>query len=277
MLLRRHHTARSAAAPVAGPRVRTAAAEGSQAVPVWMLGLALCFLSVSVAGVTRPVVDIPAAGRAAQVEPPQEVAVQDLSTAALQSQEDDSREEADEAPAVEAAEPDTPPEPLLTEADVYEVPPAPAIVPALTLLQPAPEKPAAAPRPTPPPPRPPAPSRAAPQPRTAPAPAPAASSGGGTPGGSGRPPGTARSGSGGGKGKFPKPPYPSFAKKQGLTGTVTLSIGVAPDGSATSVRVTGSSGSSQLDAHAASWVQSRWRWPAGAARSFRVPVSFKLR
>ena len=165
---------------------------------------------------------------------------------------------------------------------MLEVPPAPEIEPALRVLEPLParpqEKPAAQPRPEPAPRTKPSPRRTESPPSTAPVPgraAPGPAKTPGTPGGTGTA-GTAKAGRGG-KGKFPKPPYPSFAKAAGLTGTVTLSVRVSPDGSATSVSVSGSSGSSQLDSYAASWVQTRWRWPAGEARTFRLPVRFNLR
>jgi periplasmic protein TonB len=253
------------AATVPGPRVAAPCPRETPMALVWMLGTALCFLSVGMAGVARPVVDVAAHLSAAPPELPPEVPIIDLAAADLADTPDNEEPSAPEEP---APAPDSPPEPMLTAEDVVDVPPAPQIEPALRVPEPAPVK-AASPEPRP---RPVEQPRASSRPATAPA-RPAAAPA--APAGSGRAPATAAKG--GGKGKFPKPPYPAFAKKQGLSGTVTISVRVGPDGSITSLSISGSSGSSQLDSYAASYLQSRWRWPAGEARSFRVPVRFNLR
>jgi periplasmic protein TonB len=247
------NTQRPSASPGAAPRVLFASRRENQAPQIWMLGVALCFLSVGFAGVAHPVVALPVPSSRQLAELPPEVPVQDLTMADFA----DTPEEPDAATAVEApAVEDTPPEPepVLTEADVIEIPAAPEIEPALRVLEPLPVKTAPAPRQEPQSMPRPAVSRSLP--RASPAPS-TASPGTGSAGGTGIG-GTAKTGRGG-KGKFPKPPYPAFAKKAGLTGTVTLSVRVSVDGAAASVSVSGSSGSSQLDSYAASWVQSRWR------------------
>jgi protein TonB len=226
----------------------------------WMLAVAACFVSAGLAGAARPVVDLQTADRGKAEPPAPAVPVEDITMADLADSPDEP-----EAAAGPLEEPVPAEEkPMLTEEDIFEVPPAAPIETALRIFEPAPVKTAPAPQPR----------------RTDPAktrPATSASVTGGSPSptaeGAG---GTAAAGSGG-KGKFPKPPYPAFAKAKGLTGTVSLSVRVSAAGDVTSASVAGSSGSSELDSYAASWVTRRWKWPAGAARSFRLPVSFRLR
>ncbi len=264
MLPRRSSTSNTPAATAGGPHVLIRPAKETQTALVWLLGVAVSFLSVGIAGVASPVVNLPPAARKAAGTPPLGVPVQDITMADLAAEEEIPENPPAAADAQESAPDDTPPEPLLTDEDVFEVPLASEIEPALRVLELSPVKPAVTPRTTK--------TTATPGPWPTAAP----TAGGGTSGGTGLAADNASAGSGG-RGKFPKPPYPAFAKKQGLTGTVTLTIRVAADGSASSVSVAGGSGSSQLDSHAASWVQSRWRWPAGAPSTCRVPVSFKLR
>lgn len=81
----------------------------------------------------------------------------------------------------------------------------------------------------------------------------------------------------GGKWINPKPPYPDFAERAGMHGTVRLKISVSPSGVIESVSVISTSGYSPLDESAASWVRREWRAPAtGVARSFSQPFNFKL-
>jgi protein TonB len=229
-----------------------------------MLAVAIAFLGAGLAGIARPVVDVPAEALSAGPPPPDVVAVEDITMADLPDQ-----------PAMEEAAPEFPPdsllppddtesppepEPVLTEKDIMPVPDAPRIEPALRPIDPVPrQKQKDSPRTASPPASMPRPAATAP-----------AGNGSGDAGGSGG------AGVKGGRGKFPKPPYPSFARSRGLTGTVTLSIRVDPSGDVSGVSVTGSTGSSQLDEYAASWVSRRWKWPAGAARVFRMPVTFRL-
>ena len=86
-----------------------------------------------------------------------------------------------------------------------------------------------------------------------------------------------RTGGKGAKGKFPAPPYPAFARSKNAQGSVSLAITVDPTGTVTNVRVLSTSGFSDLDQYACSWVQRRWRWPADQARVYRQPVVFRLR
>ncbi len=146
----------------------------------------------------------------------------------------------------------------MTLEDIFAIPTAPKIEDALRPIDPV-----VKPKPTPTPPR----------PRT-----PVASSGGtrsstpqaGTAGGTGT---TGSSG----RGKTPAPPYPTFARSAGMQGTVRLVINVGPSGAVEGVSITGSTGFSALDDYAASFVRRNWRWPAGAARRFALPLSFRLR
>lgn len=81
----------------------------------------------------------------------------------------------------------------------------------------------------------------------------------------------------GGKGKFPQPGYPEFARGAGMQGTVRLSISVSASGGVEAVTVTSSTGFSSLDEYAASYVRRNWRWPAGAAHRYSLPLTFRLR
>lgn len=81
---------------------------------------------------------------------------------------------------------------------------------------------------------------------------------------------------GGGRGSNPQPPYPAFARRDRLQGTVVVSITVK-NGAVGSVRVVSSSGSTSLDDYAVSHVQRRWRWPAGTSQTFTQPFRFVLK
>ncbi len=56
------------------------------------------------------------------------------------------------------------------------------------------------------------------------------------------------------------PPYPEIAIRNQQAGTVTLRLGVGPDGTVTSAEVAISSGSMTLDEAAVAWVKSHWRY-----------------
>ena len=81
---------------------------------------------------------------------------------------------------------------------------------------------------------------------------------------------------GGGRGSNPQPPYPAFARRDRLQGTVVVSITVE-NGAVGSVRVVGSSGSTSLDEYAVSHVQRRWKWPVGTSQTFTQPFRFVLK
>jgi protein TonB len=81
---------------------------------------------------------------------------------------------------------------------------------------------------------------------------------------------------GGGRGSNPQPPYPAFARRDRLQGTVVVSI-MVENGAVGSVRVVSSSGSTSLDEYALSHVQRRWKWPAGTSQTFTQPFRFVLK
>jgi protein TonB len=93
-------------------------------------------------------------------------------------------------------------------------------------------------------------------------------------GGSG---GTGTSSRGSSKGYFPAPPYPAAARSRGMQGTVYLSITFGSDGRVTTTSVSRSSGYSDLDSAASSWVRRNWRAAPGQTGTFRQPVQFRLR
>ena len=94
----------------------------------------------------------------------------------------------------------------------------------------------------------------------------------GAPGGTG----TSPSSGGSKRGSFPEPYYPSAARAAGLQGTVKLRVFVEANGSPSSVSIVASSGHPVLDTAARDHVQRRWRWPAGSARAYSVPVRYVL-
>ncbi len=157
--------------------------------------------------------------------------------------------------------------PALTDEDVFSVPSAPPIEKALTPVDPVPKPEVKKPAPS-------APTRT--RSSTSETTTRSTGSSGGSTSGSGSGTGSSSTGSGG-KGSFPQPSYPSYARSRGMEGTVTVTIYVASDGSVSSTKVSGSSGHTTLDQHAASWVRRNWKFPAGAAKTFRVPIVFRLR
>ena len=82
-------------------------------------------------------------------------------------------------------------------------------------------------------------------------------------------------GRGGGAGSNPQPPYPAFARRQRLQGTVVLRIAVR-DGAVAEVVVARSSGSAGLDRHAAGHVERSWRWARGTEQTFTQAFRFVL-
>ena len=85
-----------------------------------------------------------------------------------------------------------------------------------------------------------------------------------------------RAGSGNGLGTTPQPPYPAFARRDRLQGTVVLAISVS-NGAVSGVRVVSSSGSGALDTYAIGHVQKRWKWPPGTTRTYTQPFRFVLK
>lgn len=90
------------------------------------------------------------------------------------------------------------------------------------------------------------------------------------------PGGPARLFTGAGSGQFPLPPYPAEARRRGIEGNVMLRVEVAPDGSPAVPVVESGSGHPLLDRVAVDWIHRHWRWDAGAARQFRIPIIFHI-
>ena len=129
----------------------------------------------------------------------------------------------------------------------------------------------------------PSPRPAAPAARPSPAPRPAVSPARASasvtlsgPGGAGGLGPAAKPGPGSGRGNTPQPPYPAFARRDRLQGTVVVSISVG-NGTVSSVRVVTSSGSSALDAYAVRHVEKRWKWPPGTTTTYTQPFRFVLK
>ena len=77
-------------------------------------------------------------------------------------------------------------------------------------------------------------------------------------------------------GEFPDPPYPRWARQQGIQGRLLVLVDVAASGAVQSVAVRESSGQASLDQHAADWVRLHWSWAPGAPRRYLVPFVFEL-
>ena len=77
-------------------------------------------------------------------------------------------------------------------------------------------------------------------------------------------------------GEFPDPPYPRWARQQGIQGRLLVLVDVAASGSVQSVALRESSGQAGLDQHAADWVRRHWSWAPGAPRRYLVPFVFEL-
>jgi protein TonB len=77
-------------------------------------------------------------------------------------------------------------------------------------------------------------------------------------------------------GDFPDPPYPRWARQQGVQGRLLVLVEVAASGAPSSVAVRESSGHPSLDQHAVDWLRQQWTWAPGASRRFLVPLIFEL-
>jgi TonB family protein len=77
-------------------------------------------------------------------------------------------------------------------------------------------------------------------------------------------------------GAYPPPTYPTTALRNHYEGTVTIDILVDALGKITSAKVQKSSGYPVLDEAALDVVKRTWRFPAGAARWFYWPCTFKM-
>ncbi len=78
-------------------------------------------------------------------------------------------------------------------------------------------------------------------------------------------------------GDFPQPPYPRWARQQGLEGNLLVFVEVSAAGAPVSVVVRESCGSAPLDAHVLEWVRRNWTWAPGPPRRFLIPFVFQLR
>jgi protein TonB len=80
----------------------------------------------------------------------------------------------------------------------------------------------------------------------------------------------------GSAGIFPDPPYPRWARQQGMQGKLQLLVDVAPSGAITDLKVRETSGHDLLDKHVLDWVKANWSWAPGAHRLYLVPFVFEL-
>jgi periplasmic protein TonB len=259
------------ASPTAAASWRFLSREESFAPLAWLVALTGSFLLIGLAGLAREdgpfTIELGSAGLPAG----QELASQETTMAELQAMEtveETAVSEPIEVPLELPTPLELPPEltdlpemvPALVTEDLFTVPAAPQLETALTPV----EAPKAQPKPRPAPAQ---PTRTARRPTTTTA----------ATGGTGGSPGTGMAGAGGGGGRFPSPPYPSFARSRGIQGSVLLTILVNAAGAVESAVVAGSTGYSELDNYAAGWVRRNWRFPPGEARSFKLPIVFKLR
>jgi len=81
---------------------------------------------------------------------------------------------------------------------------------------------------------------------------------------------------GSGAGRQPAPAYPLQARRSNQQGTVVVEFLVGTDGKVLSAWVKSPSPFPALDNAALSTVRSRWSFPAGAARRYRIPIVFRL-
>lgn len=80
----------------------------------------------------------------------------------------------------------------------------------------------------------------------------------------------------GSAGVFPDPPYPRWARQQGMQGKLQLLVDVAPSGAIADLKVRETSGHDLLDKHVLDWVKANWSWAPGAHRLYLVPFVFEL-
>lgn len=245
----------------------------------WTLAVSLACLAVGLIGLSSPIVQpiqLLEMASAPQGHDSGEIAMFEMT--APPSEENTAPSES--ALAIALPEPETLPELLpqplenlpeiaevMTAEDLFEVP---AAAPVEPLLKPETPRTKESP-PTNQPQR----SSSASSPSTASRSASSgASSSVGAAGGTG---GAGTSSRGTSKGYFPAPPYPAAARSRGMQGTVYLSITFGADGRVTGATVSRSSGYSDLDSAASSWVRRNWRAPVGQVGTFRQPVQFRLR
>lgn len=92
------------------------------------------------------------------------------------------------------------------------------------------------------------------------------------------PPSTATSLSfGSGAGKQPAPHYPISARRSNHQGTVVVEFIVGTDGRVVNAWIKTPCPYDSLNQSALSTIRSRWKFPAGEARRFRIPIVFQLK
>ena len=77
-------------------------------------------------------------------------------------------------------------------------------------------------------------------------------------------------------GVFPDPPYPRWARQQGMQGKLQLFVEVSASGAIAELKVRETSGHPLLDQHVLDWVKANWSWAPGARRLYLVPFVFEL-
>jgi protein TonB len=239
----------------------------------WVSGVAGLFLLVGIGGSLTP------------VTPPLLLSLGEAASSPLVQVQEffaPPEETSPEPPAAEAPQTPPPVEVSIPQVPVLTPPLQPPEMVELQAAEPLPEPPPVQPPQEPPPPK---PAPAEPEPKTKPAPAPASPTAaskaspsaarparaGGTPGGSQPVPFSAAGG-----GRFPAPSYPSAARSARIDGTVVLLVTVESSGVPSSVEIRTSSGHAMLDTAARDHLRRNWRWPAGEARLFIVPIKFVL-
>ena len=81
---------------------------------------------------------------------------------------------------------------------------------------------------------------------------------------------------GSGAGRQPAPNYPLQARRSNQQGTVVVEFIVGVDGKVLSAWVKTGCPYASLNDAAVSTIRSRWKFPAGPARRYRVPIIFRL-
>lgn len=82
---------------------------------------------------------------------------------------------------------------------------------------------------------------------------------------------------GSGAGKQPAPYYPISARRNNHQGTVVVEFIVGADGRVVNAWVKTPCPYDTLNQSALSTIRSRWKFPAGEARRFRIPIVFQLK
>ena len=79
-----------------------------------------------------------------------------------------------------------------------------------------------------------------------------------------------------GAGRQPAPAYPLQARRSNQQGTVVIEFLVGVDGKVLSAWVKTACPYELLNNAALSTIRSRWKFPAGAARRYKIPIVFRL-